>query len=621
MLANGGCQAPVGPSSSSSAEGTGDGSEDTSGSGSGGDDADTAVDESAMDDADADESTDATADTESAGTDEGDDDGEGVEGHSLRVVLNPPTDATLTVGEVEHPFVNGQLLLDGLETDFLGLVKAPGFAPYLVCLELGGEVVPTHTVELTALAAPVELTDAAVGGSVSFEGISVTIPAPDSFVDGEGEPVTGPIDITMTQLDLLGNPSASPTCFTGQTAGEQDVLLTSFGMLDISAWTKEGDELQLAEGKSAEITMPVPPLLAESTETVEIPLWWMDEEAGWKEEGLGALTQAGEDSSYTFSVEHFSWYNADIASNGDEFECYTIVVRDDEGELTYIDFYTVALANGFFVDGGWSSVSTEANEGFNCVIAPINSTPELYSDQLPGVVVLSEGTGEHGLCTESGVPNPNCALVEIELPDPNLLPNGDSCVSDDECQSGVCYDLPPCLGGPRCGECDEDADCANGGCTPPNPFIPPGNGAGSTCNLGQLGGGCETDAACNVMGSTCTTVFSPGGLDMRTCGLCDNVNNDCLMGEVCHPAFDIPGFTGWNSCLPFQSLPTDSYCAPLPSVSGILACESNNCGEVMTACGTIGICGECMSDAGCGPGLTCNPGQLGFPEPVGSTCI
>ena len=95
------------------------------------------------------------------------------------------------------------------------------------------------------------------------------------------------------------------------------------------------------------------------------------------------------------------------------------------------------------------------------------------------------------------------------------LPDGASCTSAGECLSGNCY-LVPFLGG-YCGECNEDADCPDGGCTPPNPF----DNGGSTCNMGEAGGGCESDEVC-MDGLSCGTVLDLLGLiTISTCGECE----------------------------------------------------------------------------------------------------
>lgn len=111
--------------------------------------------------------------------------------------------------------------------------------------------------------------------------------------------------------------------------------------------------------------------------------------------------------------------------------------------------------------------------------------------------------------------------------DGNGFPDdGTSCTSDDECMSNNCY-LVPFLGG-TCGECNEDADCPDGGCTAPNVF----DSGIAVCNVGEFGGGCETTSVC-MPGLVCANVLDLLGLiQITTCGECDS-SSDCSNGQIC----------------------------------------------------------------------------------------
>jgi hypothetical protein len=197
------------------------------------------------------------------------------------------------------------------------------------------------------------------------------------------------------------------------------------------------------------------------------------------------------------------------------------------------------------------------------------------------------------------------------------LPNGSACTTDGECMSGNCY-VVPFLGG-QCGECNEDADCADstgGGCTPPNPFM----SNGSTCNMGEAGGGCESDAVC-MDGLSCGNVLDLLGLiQINTCGECAT-DADCDMGMICAPVVSVMDFSGVNSCIMPNSLPQDSFCNL--EGNGNDACESGICSTIdIMGLAQVGSCGECNTDMDCGMGQTCTPGEfiLDTGTLVGSTC-
>lgn len=183
-----------------------------------------------------------------------------------------------------------------------------------------------------------------------------------------------------------------------------------------------------------------------------------------------------------------------------------------------------------------------------------------------------------------------------------VVPNGGACSLDGECASNECYVIP-LLGG-ICGECTEDADCSEGGCTPPNPLTQ----APSVCNQGEQGGGCETDAACCGIGLCNVVVSAPGIFDVATCGQCAT-DADCGGPGVCQPDLDVGSLTGLWECVAPGSLPDGSSCSP--DAAGDGACTSGVCAaaDVMGLL-TVGICSECESNADCPGGTTCMAAEV-----------
>jgi hypothetical protein len=143
---------------------------------------------------------------------------------------------------------------------------------------------------------------------------------------------------------------------------------------------------------------------------------------------------------------------------------------------------------------------------------------------------------------------------------------------------------------------------------------------GPTCNMGELGGGCETDAVC-AEGRRCGLVLSLLGLiELRTCGECVS-GADCTGGTICAPLVDVPNWTGVNTCVEPRSLPQNSYC--LLEGNGNDACMSGICSTVdVQGIAQVGACGECNTDADCAGG-TCVAGEfiLDGGMLVGSRCM
>ena len=193
------------------------------------------------------------------------------------------------------------------------------------------------------------------------------------------------------------------------------------------------------------------------------------------------------------------------------------------------------------------------------------------------------------------------------------LPDGDPCNADDECMSGSCY-LVPFLGG-YCGECNEDADCMGGGCTPPNPYTE----AGSVCNAGDPGDGCETTMVCED-GLVCSTVLELLGLvTLKTCGEC-STDADCGGGLFCAPIADFAEWGGQMQCIMPGTLPQDSYC--LLDGNGDSACSSGVCSPIdVMGLTEIGACGQCLEDADCMGSCDSGSFDIGTGELLGSQCI
>ena len=88
--------------------------------------------------------------------------------------------------------------------------------------------------------------------------------------------------------------------------GEERQLAT-YGMIAVELESPNGEKLQLAEGKKANLTFPLPNEI-QGQAPDQIPLWYFEESTGtWMEEGQGIK----EGSFYRGEVSHFSFWNCD----------------------------------------------------------------------------------------------------------------------------------------------------------------------------------------------------------------------------------------------------------------------------------------------------------------------
>lgn len=152
--------------------------------------------------------------------------------------------------------------------------------------------------------------NAVAGGTLSLpSGARLLMPA-DAVADAAGTAYTGQVNVAMTWID----PSSADLPYTlmgdlrGITTGGAERGLSTFGMIGVEMTGATGQPLQIAAGKKAELTFPIPASLqAAAPDTID--LWHFDEvTARWKQEGRAVKTSG---NLYLAQVSHFSFWNCD----------------------------------------------------------------------------------------------------------------------------------------------------------------------------------------------------------------------------------------------------------------------------------------------------------------------
>ncbi|MCB9169366.1 MAG: PQQ-binding-like beta-propeller repeat protein [Flavobacteriales bacterium] len=226
------------------------------------------------------------------------------------------------------------------------------------------------------------------GGQASTaEGLAVSIPA-NSIADG----YQGTVHVYATYIDPTSITGVTP--FPGMegtdTNGDAGVLI-SYGMGHVVLEDGGGNVLQLADGSTAQLTIPVP-TASQGAAPQTIPFWYFDEAAGhWQEEGSAQLQGA----SYVGDVAHFSLWNCD------DFVCYTTYnVRVSCSGEPYAYLPVQVVYNSGVVQGPWDTRLTSST-GYLNVSLPCYGNAELYafapgSDEqlLIGTIGLVDGNGE-----------------------------------------------------------------------------------------------------------------------------------------------------------------------------------------------------------------------------------
>ena len=240
---------------------------------------------------------------------------------------NPIENVTITIGnEIAQTDRNGVFIISGATVhERFGYIKAEktGYihGSRAVVPSTGTNKVTIMLLEETAAGATnsgtAETINLPNGASVALEG---------EYVKEDGSAYSGSIDVIMHHLDPVDENMMSqiPGMLYAANAQNEERMLQTFGMLAVELRGTNGEDLNLAEGSSAEISMPVDASLLTSAPAT-IPLWYFDEDAGyWKEDGFATLVG----NAYIGIVTHFSFWNCDIPAEAINL-CITIT--DENG--------------------------------------------------------------------------------------------------------------------------------------------------------------------------------------------------------------------------------------------------------------------------------------------------
>ena len=189
--------------------------------------------------------------------------------------------------------------------------------------------------------------NSAAGGIVTLSnGLSISLPANAVVNAATNAAYTGTVNIAAKWLDPTAPDLAAimPGDLRGINNNGNMRLLITYGMAAIELTGSSGELLQVAAGKKATLSLPIPASIS-ATAPATIPLWYFDEAKGlWKEEG--SAIKSG--SNYVGEVSHFSFWNCDAPVSYVQFNC------------TVVDQNTMPLSYAFVKI---SVVSNPANSG------------------------------------------------------------------------------------------------------------------------------------------------------------------------------------------------------------------------------------------------------------------
>jgi len=195
------------------------------------------------------------------------------------------------------------------------------------------------------------------GSSVSFDG---------NFKKADGSAYSGSVNVIMHHLDPADEdmPQQMPGMLYAENEEGAERMLQTLGMLAVELRGDNGEDLNLAEGSTSEIKIPVDASLM-GMAPATIPLWYFDEINGyWKEEGQATL----QGNMYVGNVSHFSFWNCDIPT-----EAITLCITATNDDTNPLNNLRVSITSVTF---GTTYGYTNEN-GEVCGYVPSNETLEL----------------------------------------------------------------------------------------------------------------------------------------------------------------------------------------------------------------------------------------------------
>jgi len=260
---------------------------------------------------------------------------------------------------------------------------------------------------------------ASAGGNIVIQnGSSVNFPANGIINTSNNSAYSGTVNVIGAHLDPLDPklPLIMPGNLTGLTTNNEIKVLQTFGMIAVQLEGSNGEKLNLASGKTATITMPIPASMSASAPAT-IPLWFFDESTGlWKEEGSASK----QGNNYVGTVSHFSFWNCDVPNN---FVTLQLKLKDQNGQPAA--GYRVELKNTS--NNSTASGMTDSSGSVTGAIPPnvslemkiYNACNELVHTQTIGPFTTNTDMGVvtitvpvSGNITVSGTVK-NCSLVNV----------------------------------------------------------------------------------------------------------------------------------------------------------------------------------------------------------------
>ncbi|WP_053992002.1 hypothetical protein [Mangrovimonas sp. TPBH4] len=285
---------------------------------------------------------------------------------------NPIADATITIDETSvQTDENGIFIIQNATVhERFAYIKAEksGY------INGSRSVVPTSGINNITImlmkATTVGTTSSGTSETISLSnGASVSLNG--EYLKEDGTNYTGDVNVVMHSLDpnLEDSQNQMPGMLYAANNQNQAKALQTYGMLAVELKGSNGETLNLADGSTAEIKIPIDASLIDNLPST-IPLSYFDEVNGyWIEDGVATLI----DNSYIGTVSHFTFWN--YGSFVDFVSLY-ITLSNEEGSPISNMRVKLNTTNYFGYTSGYTIGYTNSDGEVSCM-APENETLQI----------------------------------------------------------------------------------------------------------------------------------------------------------------------------------------------------------------------------------------------------
>ncbi len=210
-----------------------------------------------------------------------------------------------------------------------------------------------HTVFITLIErGNSEVFNSTNGGTVSFDGLSITFPKDAVVSAQDGSPYSGQVYVFAKRINPYTKTGrmSMPGDLRGINTKGIEQTLQNFGMMAAELYDINGRALQIAPTKNAEISFTIPTQVQTASES-SLSLWYFDESKNvWIEDGSANLNG----NKYVGKVNHFTYWSCNKPFNTIQ---YKMNFQDQNAEP--LAGYIVKITNKFNNDSRY--LTTSAN--------------------------------------------------------------------------------------------------------------------------------------------------------------------------------------------------------------------------------------------------------------------